>query len=32
VRQGPVGKNVSTEAENVVAIRHLAMTSEDTAD
>jgi hypothetical protein len=32
VGQSPVGKNVSTEAEDIVAIRHQATTGEDKAD
>jgi hypothetical protein len=32
MRQLPAGKNVSSEAENIVEIRHQAMTGEDTAD
>jgi hypothetical protein len=32
VRQSPAGKNVSTEAENVVEIRHQGTTGEDTGD
>jgi hypothetical protein len=31
VRQPPAGKIVSTEAENIVEIRHQATTGEDTA-
>jgi hypothetical protein len=30
--QSPTGKNVSTEAEDIVGIRHQAMTGEYTAD
>jgi hypothetical protein len=29
VRQSPAGKNVSTEAEEIVGIRHQATTGED---
>jgi hypothetical protein len=32
VRQSPAGKNVSTEAEDIVGIHHQATTGEDTAD
>jgi hypothetical protein len=32
VRQSPAGKNVSTEAEDVVGIRHQATTGEDIAN
>jgi hypothetical protein len=32
VRQSPAGKNVSTEAENIVEFRHQATTDEDAAD
>jgi hypothetical protein len=32
VGQLPAGKNVSTEAENIVEIRHQATTGENTAD
>jgi hypothetical protein len=32
VGQSPAGKNVSTEAEDIVGIRHQAATGEDTAD
>jgi hypothetical protein len=32
VRSMSAGKNVSTEAEDIVGIRHQAMISEDTAD
>jgi hypothetical protein len=32
VRQTPAGKNVSTEAEDIVGIRHQATTGEDMAD
>jgi hypothetical protein len=32
VGQSPAGKNVSTEAEDSVEIRHQATTGEDTAD
>jgi hypothetical protein len=32
VGQSPAGKNMSTEAEDVVGIRHQATTGEDTAD
>jgi hypothetical protein len=32
VRQSTVGKNVSTEAGNIVEVRHQATTGEDTAD
>jgi hypothetical protein len=31
VRQSPADKNVSTEAEDIVEIRHQATTGEDTA-
>jgi hypothetical protein len=31
VRQLPAGKNVSTEAEDIVTIRHQATIGEDTA-
>jgi hypothetical protein len=31
VRQSPVGKNVSTEAENIVRINHQGTTDADTA-
>jgi hypothetical protein len=31
-RKSPVGKNVSTEAEGIVVIRHQATTGEDTAE
>jgi hypothetical protein len=31
VRQSPAGKNVNTEAEDIVAIRPQAKTGEDTA-
>jgi hypothetical protein len=31
VRQMPAGKNMSTEAEDIVGIRHQATTGEDTA-
>jgi hypothetical protein len=30
--QSPAGKNVNTEAEDIVGIHHQAMTGEDTAD
>jgi hypothetical protein len=30
--QSPAGKNVSTEAEDIVGIRHQAKTGEDTVD
>jgi hypothetical protein len=30
VRQSPAGKNVSTEAEDIIGIRHQATTGEDT--
>jgi hypothetical protein len=32
VRQSTAGKNVSSEAEDIVGIRHQGTTSEDTAD
>jgi hypothetical protein len=32
VGQSPAGKNVSTEAEDIVRISHLATTGEDIAD
>jgi hypothetical protein len=32
VGESPAGKNVSTEAEDIVGIRHQAMAGEDTAD
>jgi hypothetical protein len=32
MRQSPAGKNVSTEAEDIVGIRRQATTGEDTAD
>jgi hypothetical protein len=32
VRQSPAGKNVSTEAEDIVGIRHQATTGEDIAN
>jgi hypothetical protein len=32
VRQSPAGKNVSTEVEDIVGIRHQATTGEATAD
>jgi hypothetical protein len=32
VGQSPAGKYASTEAENIVGIRHQATTGEDTAD
>jgi hypothetical protein len=32
VGQSPAGKDVSTEAENIVGIRHQAATGEHTAD
>jgi hypothetical protein len=32
VRQSPTGKNVSTEAEDIVGIRHQATIVEDTSD
>jgi hypothetical protein len=32
VGQSPAGKNVSTEAEGIVEIRHQATTGEDTAE
>jgi hypothetical protein len=32
VGQSPAGKNVSTEAEDIVGIRHQATTGEDIAD
>jgi hypothetical protein len=32
VVQSPVGKNMSTEAEDIVGIRHQATTGEDTAN
>jgi hypothetical protein len=32
VRQSTAGKNVSTEAENIVGIRHQATTDEDIAN
>jgi hypothetical protein len=32
VGQPPAGKNVSTEAEDIVGIRHQATTGKDTAD
>jgi hypothetical protein len=32
VTQSPANKNVSTEAEDIVEIRHQKTTSEDTAD
>jgi hypothetical protein len=32
MKQPPVGKNVSTEAKDIVRIRHQATTDEDAAD
>jgi hypothetical protein len=32
MEQSPAGKNVSREAEDIVGIRHQAMTSEDKTD
>jgi pyrimidine operon attenuation protein/uracil phosphoribosyltransferase len=32
VRQSPAGKNVSTEAEDIVEIRHQVTTGEDIAN